>query len=76
MVGCDDEQGDLFYSASQREKLRRPKLMQFKSRDRREDESKWTGNVENRTRKMSLAVGEACMAILSPTPGSTRICQL
>ena len=35
----------LFYSAGQQKKLRRPKPMQFKSKDRREGESTWTGNV-------------------------------
>ena len=35
-----------------------------------EKKVEWTWKVEVETRKKCLAVGEACMAIFRPTPGS------
>ena len=60
-----------FITRSNAESLGWPKLMQLKNRETvwTKIKDKWTGKIEIR-RKKFLAVGEACMAIFWPTPGS------
>ena len=56
----DNEQGDLLYSAGGHRHP--PQLTQDKlTRCFGKNEGEWTGNVEISSRKISLAVGEACM---------------
>ena len=61
-----------FSTWSSAESLCWPKLMQFKNRETvwTKIKDELTGKVEIRRRKKFLAVGEACMAIFWPTPGS------
>ena len=73
-IACDNEQGDLFYSAGQHRNLRWPQLIQGKlGRGIGKNEGDWTRNVEiqvgalspvsHRIMKKSMSVGEASMAI-------------
>ena len=44
----------------------------MQGKDLEDNHGEWTGNVEIKTRKKFLAVGEACMAIFQPTPSFKR----
>ena len=52
--------------------LRQPQVTQEKlGRGFRKNEGEWTGKVEINSRKISLAVSEACMAIIPELKGKT-----
>ena len=55
-----NEQGDFFYSAGQHRNLHK---LQNLGRSFGKNEGEWTGKVEINSRKKSMAVDEACMAI-------------
>ena len=67
-IVCNDEQGDLFYSAGPHRNWCQPQpTQQEHRRGFGKNAGEWTRRVE--ISKKSLAVGVACMAIYGPAPG-------